>query len=90
MNGLRNDKWFMKGYDPVQPLEENTDEPNDVAAVFGDNEVWRPPEASNPAVKCIRQSRQIKLQMPFCHLNIREPLPGDCCVKQSPRPQRAA
>jgi hypothetical protein len=58
VNGLRNDKWFMKGYDPVQPLEENTDEPNDVAAVFGDNEVWRPLEASDPAGECMQPPDQ--------------------------------
>lgn len=39
MNGLRNDPWFTKGYNPVQPLEENTDDSDDVAAVFGNNEV---------------------------------------------------
>lgn len=39
MNGLRNDPWFTKGYNAVQPLEENTDDSDDVAAVFGNNEV---------------------------------------------------
>ncbi|GAQ84395.1 SNF1-related protein kinase [Klebsormidium nitens] len=38
VSGLRNDPWFTKGYHPVQPLEENTDDSDDVAAVFGNNE----------------------------------------------------